>query len=210
MAELEERSVKCNSSKQTGKGQRRIEHILLLVLLLCIVTFSLLSCSSSNESSGVCRTHEGMNVCSKCGIDYYRAFYSYIQSMTGSVTVASGSDSFCAYTLDSSNSIYLEATTRQNGVSLITTLKLSDASGQYEYTVRRTSGGIMSGSINANSFSKNTSYLSYSYNSFSSSEKQLVMQYAIERVDAVVNCFGVLLSESNTNITLNNFGFSKY
>ena len=188
------------------------------ILLALICMLGLFSCSKSPPPKTTsCTRHSGSERCSACGLDYFDALCSYMQTLrydssvecyleTVDDSVYSGSSFEISYYPKSDN-IYLETKETSSGTTISTILTISNAKGSYEYRVTRSNGGILAGEITASSFSAQTTTVPYSYCSFSSSEKNTVVRYAAERINTLVKCFDSALKESDTYMTAENFGF---
>ena len=188
-----------------------------IFIICCSLLFS--SCSVSKSETKKCTEHTGKEVCSVCGINYFETTCNYLKTLEYNASDDCYSDTISTYTdgnktafkisyYPQSNFICLEVTDVALYTSLYTRLYFYDAAGDYEYRVVRTTGGMLTGKIEAEKFSADISTVNYDYCSFYGTEKYQAIQYAITRLDTCVKSFGTILKTQN--LFVRDFGFDNY
>lgn len=192
------------------------------VVVFCAIFFPLNTVflnGGSKKNNGQSHTsHVGQSYCRECGINYFDYLSDYIlekgqvysqNKQYYSISVSAYSSKFSIMSKTDGSQIILSVSTTQNSVTLTTMVYLTDALGSYSWRTTSTGGYYLSGVLQASSFSKNSN-LSTTYNSFPSSQKSTAVSYAASAIDTCVKSMGVILNDTNSYITLQNFGFSNY
>lgn len=186
---------------------------LIASFVLCI--FLLFSCSDSEIQSDIeCTEHVGIGRCFRCGLNYFdelcedmtHAKYNSAEGYyytTIDDSYVSGFAVEIAY-FPKSKRIVFGMSEVMGTTEIATLLSMTDANGKYDYKVVRSSGGELSGTIDAASLVEN-GIVPYDICSFGA-QKNAILHYANDRIVSLVHILDILYSGSP--ITSKNFGFT--